>query len=658
VTDQSFIPTPDLVAGPLPAPAPAHGIEPARRESRTLLQRLFPQTAEGVTQEQGQAVTRVTLAALGTVLFFVASRLGYGDLPFLLALVYMLAAVFHLSFVSRHRTHFLWRRYAVILLDLAVATFLTAHFSGAGLAFYPLFLWVMIGNGLRYGQHHMQVATLFGLLGFTGAMATSGFLWDQPGVYLGLVGGLVLMPKFFLVMIDRLAAANVELKAQKDHAEFMATHDVLTGLPNRAYLHTRMQQSLARANRTGNEVAVAFIDLDSFKSINDSFGHEYGDYLLTQVAEAMQKMVRDSDTVSRLGGDEFVVVIEDYNNGARIARVIERLFSCVGRYYLIGEYETYVTWSCGVVVYPHDGEDVHTLLKHADTAMYSAKSRGPNNFVFYDAAMSAVVGEQLALRDELRLALDRGQLEVYYQPIIDAVTGCVGSAEALLRWNHPDRGLLSPFGFIEVAEQSGLINPIGDWVMREALKTAAIWQAAVDQPVSIHVNVSAHQLKQGDFVERVAAALRDAGLPACVLDLEMTESALIEDATRAESLLASLKALGVKIALDDFGTGFSSLSYLKTLPVDAIKIDKSFIDDLPTGDRSAALVEAVLTLGERLDNDIVAEGVETQAQRDWLVEHGCRFLQGYYFSRPQPQARFLDIAGADQALVLAAAGAA
>lgn len=649
VTDQSVIPTAELVAGSMSAPARER--VHAGGDRPTLLQRLLRRSGGELTQEQGQALTRIVLAALGSVTFFAAGKYGHSGLPFLLAVAYMLAAVFHLSFVSRHKNDYLWRRYLVILLDLAVATFLTAHFSGAGLAFYPLFLWVMIGNGLRYGQDHMQVATLFGLLGFTGAMATSGFMWAQPEVYIGLMAGLALMPKFFLVMIDRLAAANVELKAQKDHAEFMATHDVLTGLPNRAYLHTRMQQSLARANRSGDEVAVAFIDLDSFKSINDSFGHEYGDYLLTQVADAMQKVVRDSDTVSRLGGDEFVVVIEDYNNGARIGRVIERLFSCVGRYYSIGEYETYVTWSCGVVVYPRDGEDVHTLLKHADTAMYSAKSRGPNNFVFYDAAMSAEVGDQLALRDELRLAQERGQLEVYYQPIVDASSGQIASAEALLRWNHPQRGLLAPGGFIEVAEHSGLINPIGDWVMREALKTAAIWQALVDHPVSMHVNVSAHQLKQGDFVERVVAALRDSGMPAQVLDLEMTESALIEDAARAERLLVSLKAIGVQIALDDFGTGFSSLSYLKSLPVDAIKIDKSFIDDLPSGDRSAALVEAVLTLGERLHNDIVAEGVETQAQRDWLVEHGCRFLQGYYFSRPQPQSRFLQIAGATKPTV-------
>ncbi|MGB5570428.1 MAG: bifunctional diguanylate cyclase/phosphodiesterase, partial [Sedimenticolaceae bacterium] len=353
---------------------------------------------------------------------------------------------------------------------------------------------------------------------------------------------------------------------------------------------------------------------------------------------------RASDTVARLGGDEFVVVIEDYNNGARIGRVIERLFGCVGRYYTIGEYETYVTWSCGVVVFPRDGDDIHTLLKHADTARYAAKSLGPNNYVFYDAEMSAEVGEQLELRDDLRQALDRGQLEVYYQPIVDAGNGRIASAEALLRWNHPHKGMLTPGRFIEVAEQSGLINPIGEWVMREGLKMAAVWQAAVEHEVTIHVNVSTHQLKQPGFAQSVESTLQETGMPPGALDLEMTESALIEDSVRAELLLASLKDLGVRIALDDFGTGFSSLSYLKRLPVDAIKIDKSFIDDIPTSERDAALVDAILTLGDRLNNDIIAEGVETVQQRDWLVAHGCRYLQGYYFSKPLPQARFLELA--------------
>ncbi len=613
---------------------------------RSPWQSWFFRSPGGFTQEQGQALTRVILAALGSIVFFGALYFGHGDEPFMLSLAYLLASIFYLSIVSRHREQHAWRRYLVILLDLAVATYLTAYFSGAGIAFYPLFLWVMIGNGLRYGQYPMQFATLFGLLGFTSAMAISGFLWEQPATYIGLMFGLVLMPKFFVVMMNRLAEANTELKAQRDQAEFMATHDVLTGLPNRAYLHSRLEQTLASARRNRHKVALAFIDLDGFKSINDSFGHEYGDYLLTQVAEAMREVLRSSDTVVRIGGDEFVVVIEDYNDPARIGQVIERLFGCVGRYYTIGEYETYVTWSCGVALYPGDGRDVHTLLKNADTAMYAAKSRGPNHFAFYDNAMSEEVSHQLALRDEMRSALDKDEFEVYYQPIIESATGRITSTEALLRWHHPKHGTLLPGSFIEVAEQSGLINQIGDWVLREAMMTAARWQAEVDYSVSMHVNVSAHQLKQDDFAAKVGDLLKETDLPSCVLDLEMTESALLQDVQRAERLLDELKTLGVKIALDDFGTGFSSLAYLKRLPVDTIKIDKTFIDDIPADQRDCALVDTILNLGRELGKGVVAEGVETEQQRDWLLAHRCAYLQGYLFSRPVPKDKFFALSSA------------
>jgi diguanylate cyclase (GGDEF)-like protein len=561
----------------------------------------------------------------------------------MLALLYLFASALYLSFVSRNRNTYLWRRHVAIFMDLGVATYLTTYFGTAGVAFYPLFLWVMIGNGLRYGRHFMQVATLIGLLGFTGAMATSGFLWAQPGSYLGLMFGLVLMPRFFMVMITRLSEVNVQLQAQRDEAEFMATHDALTGLPNRAYLYTRLEQALASAERHDTRVAVAFIDIDNFKSINDTFGHEFGDDLLSQVADAMRGVLRSSDTVARLGGDEFVVVIEDDGESSRIGRVVERLFSCVGRYYEIGGYETYVTWSCGVVVYPEDGRDTHTLLKHADTAMYAAKQQGPNRFSFYDASMSDAVSRQLSLRDDLRLALDQQQFEVFYQPIIDAATGRVRAAEALLRWNHPEHGQLSPAGFIDVAEQSGLINPIGDWVLHEALGVAAAWQANSSDAITMHVNVSAHQLKQAGFVDGVRSMLKAADLPARLLDLEMTESALLDDARRAEQLLIELKSLGVRIALDDFGTGFSSLAYLKRLPVDTIKIDKSFLDDIPYGPRDCALVESILTLGRELGSAIVAEGIEQAHQRDWLVARGCRYLQGFLFSRPVPRDVFLSV---------------
>ena len=613
------------------------------REQVSIWRSMFFRAEDPLNQEQGQAMVRVGLAAAGSILFLALQRFGYGEMPLFVVLAYLAASTAYLSFVSRNKNRYLWRRYTAIIIDLGLTTYITAYFGQAGVAFYPLYLWVMIGNGLRYGQHHMQVATLLGLLGFSGAMATSGYLWDQPGTYLGLMFGLVLMPRFFVVLIDRLTVANTQLQAQRDEAEFMATHDVLTGLPNRAYLHTRLYQSLSRAKRAGAEVTIAFIDLDDFKEINDSFGHEYGDFLLAQLAVAMKSVVRDSDTVARLGGDEFVVVIEDSDEGLPADTLIERLFSCVGRYYTIGDYETYVTWSCGVVVYPRDGGDVHTLLKHADTAMYAAKAQGHNRYAFYDPSMSQQVSEQLALRDELRLALEKDQLELYYQPIVDVRSGRVRSAEALLRWHHPRMGTLSPTNFIGIAENSGLIGPIGHWVIAQALATAAVWQANSKVPVTMHVNVSAHQLRRENFVEEIRTLIEDSGLPSCVLDLEVTESALLQDTQRAEELLAALKDIGVHVALDDFGTGFSSLSYLKRLPIDLIKIDKSFIDEIPGNVRDCALVDAVLTLGDRLEHPIVAEGVETERQRDWLVMHGCRYLQGYLYSKPVPRDAFLEL---------------
>lgn len=597
-----------------------------------------------VTEEQGQAVARLGLAAFGCVLFYLVALRSGDDLPFLVTALYLLGSAGYLSYLTHRPLDVALRRYLLVVLDLGMATFLTTWFSDAGLAFYPLYLWVMIGNGIRYGESAMQFATLLGLLGFTAAMAGSGFLWAWPGTYIGLMAGLVLMPRFFMVTIQRLTRANTRLQEQKAQAEFLATHDALTGLPNRAYLHLRMRQALAHARRTGREVVVVFIDLDGFKAINDSFGHATGDRLLIQVADALRNMLRAGDTVVRLGGDEFVVLIEDVDGSAGLSGIIERLFRCIGRYYTIGDYRTYVTWSCGVVTYPRDGEDGDVLLKHADTAMYAAKARGSNQYAFYDPGMSSHVAEQLVLRDELRAAIARQEFELHYQPIVDARSGRIAAAEALLRWRHPQRGLLAPGHFIEVAEHSGLIVDIGRWVIGEALTVASRWQAAVDFRVTIHVNVSPHQLRQEGFVDEVREIIARSGLPSWVLDLEMTESALLEDATRAEELLGELKDIGVAIALDDFGTGYSSLSYLRRLPVDLVKIDKSFVDAIPVDRRSCALVDAVLTLGDRLDHAVVAEGVEHERQREWLVTHGCRYLQGHLFSAAVPAEQFLGMA--------------
>jgi diguanylate cyclase (GGDEF)-like protein len=399
-------------------------------------------------------------------------------------------------------------------------------------------------------------------------------------------------------------------------------------------LEDHMALALAQAQRNGTLAAVVFIDLDSFKAINDNFGHHFGDLLLKEVANCLKAHVRAGDTVARLGGDEFIVLIEGLVDAAEIAGVIERVFGCVGRYYRIGEYQTYVTWSGGIALYPQDGRDAQTLIKHADTAMYRAKAAGANQFRLYDAAMSEDVASQLSLRDELRHAIDEGQFRVHYQPLVEATSQRITAVEALVRWQHPTRGLVAPGVFIDLAEQTGLIVPIGKWVLQQACRDVSAWWQEGLGGLTVHVNVSARQLAQTDFAEITLDLLEHCGLPPQALAIEVTESALIEDAGVAETLFKSLKQAGVAISLDDFGTGYSSLAYLKRFDVDHIKIDRSFVAGIPTDADDCALVEAIIAIGDRLGCLVIAEGVETVNQMDWLAARGCLVMQGYHFGVP------------------------
>jgi len=407
-----------------------------------------------------------------------------------------------------------------------------------------------------------------------------------------------------------------------------------TGLPNRYMFHQRLAHVLEKADREKLNAAVIFIDLDSFKSINDNFGHDSGDTLLINIAQCLTRSLRSSDLVARFGGDEFVVLMEECGGLAEITAVVEQITKCGGRYYELDQYQTYVTWSCGVAIFPQDGTDATTLIKHADTAMYQAKSIGPNQFMFYSSDMAQEVKRQLIMRDELRHSIDDQDFVVYYQPLVEAKTGRILGAEALVRWLHPDRGLLMPGEFMDLAEQTGLIVPIGDQVLHLALNNLAFLHREGFQNLRIHVNVSPRQLVQNDFVTKLQQILEVTGLSPGVLDFEVTESVLIEDAVKAESLFLELKQMGVSISLDDFGTGYSSLAYLKHFPVDRIKIDRSFIRDIPKDSGDCMLVEAMLDIGKRLNRQIIAEGVEDPEQAIWLVERGCCVMQGYYFSKP------------------------
>ena len=605
-----------------------------RGPQRSLLSYVFFQASPDITHEQAQAFARVVIVGLLTLLF-----LGQGVLVgdyehFVMGCCYIAVSVAHLLIVHRWSDRFLWRRYLSILADLGMAGYLVHELGVTGLAFYPLFLWIVVGNGLRFGTHHLRVATILGLLSFFIPLKLNGVAASHPSVIIGLLIGLLLMPKFFMVMVRRLAEANTALLEQKEQAEFIAKHDSLTGLPNRAMLEDHMALAIAKARRNRTLAAVVFIDLDSFKTINDNFGHHVGDRLLIEVAGCLKTHIRECDTVARLGGDEFIALIEDLADGAEVASFIERISACVGRYYHIGDYRTYVTWSAGAAIYPQDGTDAQTLIKHADTAMYEAKSAGANQVRLYDAAMSQDVASRLAMRDELRRAIEDGEFIVVYQPLVDVSTRRIMGVEALLRWRHPTRGLVPPSAFIGLAEQTGLITVLGRWVFERACQDVSEWWREGLGSLTLHVNVSARQLEQPDFAEMALDLIERSGLPPQALAIEVTESVLIEDADTVETLFDHLKRAGVSISLDDFGTGYSSLAYVKRFDVDHIKIDRSFVAGIPEDVSDCTLVEAILAIGDRLGAVVIAEGVETIAQLDWLAARGCLLMQGHYFGAP------------------------
>ena len=431
-----------------------------------------------------------------------------------------------------------------------------------------------------------------------------------------------------------------ERKRSEEHIHFLAHHDALTRLPNRTLLEDRISQAIAKSRRDGKHTAVLFLDLDRFKLINDTLGHDTGDQLLARVAERLMDLLRETETVARLGGDEFIIVIPALADIERAARVAQKVLESVSAPQLIDERLLHVTPSIGISVFPDDGEDVPTLLRNADTAMYHAKERGRNNFQFFTPDMNQAVQERVAIENDLRAAIERDEFELFYQPQVDCRSGQTTGMEALIRWRHPQLGLVPPDRFIPIAEETGLIVPIGAWVLREACRQTKRWHDAGQTGLRVSVNLSARQLQQSDLCEQIAAILAEAGLLPLTLELELTESLLMNDPMSAIKLLHALAALGIRIAIDDFGTGYSSLAYLKRFPVSRLKIDRSFVRDLSTDANDAAIVHAVVAMAESLKMEVLAEGVETVEQLRFLAAHGCFAAQGFLFSRPRPAAEF------------------
>ena len=425
-------------------------------------------------------------------------------------------------------------------------------------------------------------------------------------------------------------------KEDERRVQFLAHHDSLTGLANRTMFQLRCEETLLRASRKSAKAAVMFIDLDHFKTVNDSLGHAYGDELLRGVAARVQECVRKTDFVARLGGDEFTVLLNEVADSGDVAFIAKKILDRLSASFTVAGHEIYVSASIGISYYPDDGQNASALIKNADSAMYAAKEQGRSNYQFFSAEMNAQALEALMMASSLRLAIERDELVLEYQPRIDLHDGKVMGVEALVRWNHPNLGRIMPGQFIGIAEKTGLIDPIGEWVLRTACQQMIAWQQSGWAPLRVAVNLSARQFRQPDLTQGIASILQETGLKAAALELEVTESLVMHDPQRAAVILERLKEMGVAIAIDDFGTGYSSLSYLKRFPIDYIKIDQSFIRGLPHEAEDVGITRAIIAIARTLGLKLIAEGVDKAEQLAFLTQEGCHEGQGYLISRPIP----------------------
>jgi diguanylate cyclase (GGDEF)-like protein len=447
---------------------------------------------------------------------------------------------------------------------------------------------------------------------------------------------LLLYSMIGLGMIASLLEDEREAAAiAADQVEHLAYHDALTGLPNKPLFMDRLIIALAQATRANQKLAVLFLDLDRFKDINDSLGHTVGDSLLKSAAERVRGCVREGDTVARFGGDEFTLLIPRVDTAEDAAKIAAKIIETLKIPFQVNDRELFITTSIGVAIFPVDGLDPETLVRNADTAMYRAKDQGRDNYQLYAPAMNARALERLGLENELRRALSQHEMILHYQPIVRSSTGTVAGVEALIRWKHPERGILPPAHFISIAEVSGLIVPIGEWVILEACRQVRQWQTKLDLPLTVAVNLSARQFQHPDLVAQIRSIVLDSGIDPATLELEITESSAMQNAENTIFTLRELKELGVRIAMDDFGTGYSSLNYLKRFPIDTLKLDQSFVRDVMTDARDAAIVGAVITMAHSLGLKVIGEGVESPGQHEYLRREGCDYVQGYLFSRPQ-----------------------
>ena len=512
-------------------------------------------------------------------------------------------------------------------------------------------VWGLLGSLLLPADQYVyQLLIIFVIGGVTASamIVLSPLRWAFPAFMLPAIVPLIfviftqstsvhpLVGAMLVVLIGAMLATlpivhGTQVAALRARFE---TNDALTDLPNRAMFNERLTQALARAERYKKQIAVLFIDLDRFKIINDTLGHAAGDVLLTQLASQLRGCLREGDTIGRQGGDEFVVLLEDVSDPQHTTSVAKKILETVSQPHVLSGQTVHVTASVGISLYPDDGKDQQTLLKNADIAMYRAKEQGKNNLQYYSAQMNRHTLERLALETSLRGAIERQEFLLHYEPKIDTRSGHIAGVEALIRWIHPELGLVAPARFMPLAEETGLIGPIGDWALRTACIDAASWIRQGAAPLSVAVNLSARQLGREDLAQSIMTVLRESGLEPRYLELEITENAVMRNAENAATALRDLKALGVRIAIDDFGTGHSSLGNLKRFPIDRVKIDHSFILDIPHDKDDVAITRAVIAMAHSLGLTVIAEGVETEEQSDFLRDHQCDEMQGYLFSPP------------------------
>ena len=489
-------------------------------------------------------------------------------------------------------------------------------------------------NELLSTQHYRVVINIPGgdwMLYFKPAPAFYEEQYSAQGWFILLIG---------LVLTGMLAFNFTKRIRYTQDILHQAQHDALTGLPNRSLFQERLNQALTHARYAAVTSAVLFLDLDNFKHINDSLGHAVGDQLLIEVARRLRENSRSEDAIARMGGDEFILLVQNLPDEQDIVRLAQKILENLTSPYQIGERTFYLSASIGISLFPRDAMDTESLIANADAAMYRAKSRGRNTYDFYSVELTTTSMKRMQLEVELREAVKHGLLDVHYQPLIDLPSGIVIGAEALARWTHSEHGAISPQDFIPVAEESGLIVEIGEWIMRRALQQAKIWIDAGMPLRRMAVNVSAIQLQRSDFVSSIKQILNETGLPAQNFELELTESVIMDQADQVIDTLLALSEIGVTLAIDDFGTGHSSLAYLKRLPLDKLKIDRSFVHDLPDDEEDVAITGAIIALSSSLGLRVTAEGVETREQKDFLQRLGCDEAQGYYFSRPVPAQDF------------------